>query len=141
MSVARTHPPSAPPPCVESHSKGPRERAVARRQPSFFEVAWKRSKSATTAVSALRYVCEYGQACDAEDRALEMAEYAAHTGMARSHAFRRRDAFRKCFPKDDVLDVWAIFKPMLKGSNFAHEGSFGQAIYVGSLTFNPKART
>ena len=113
---------------------------MARRQPSFLEVGWRRSGSVTTAMNALRFVVEYGQACDDVGRDLEIAEYAEHVGISRAYGFRRRDAFRKCFPKDDVHDVWAIFRPLLKESNFAQEGSLAQAVYVASLTWNPKPK-
>ncbi len=110
------------------------------RKRTFFEVGWRNARSATTALSALRYVVEYGQACDVEGRQLSTPEYAKHCGMATSHAYRRRDAFRAAFPGNDECAVWDIFRPFLMRSNFKAEGSFGQAIYCGSLIWNGKPK-
>lgn len=110
------------------------------RKRTFYEVGWLKSGSPTTALSALRYVVEYGQACDVEGRQLSTPEYARFSGMATSHAYRRRDAFRASYPGNDELAVWEIFRPFLKASNFKAAGSFGQAIFCGSLIWNGKPK-
>ena len=90
-------------------------------------------------MNALRFVVEYGRACDdLEEETLTVEEYGDHVGISRAQAFRRQSAFRTCFPGDDVLDVWAIFRPFLDASNFKDESPTKQAVYVGSLVFNPK---
>jgi hypothetical protein len=63
----------------------------------------------------------------------EIAEYGAHIGVATSLAYRRRDAFRKCFPRSDALEIWGNVRTSLKRSNFAHEHPLGQAVYLGSM--------
>jgi hypothetical protein len=104
----------------------------------FAEVAWRRAKSFTSAMHALRFVCEYGRACDDLDvDELSADELAKHLGVARAQVFQRQAAFRTCFPEDDVLGVWAIFKPFLDASNFRHDSARKQAVYVGSLIYNP----
>src|SRR5690348_10618279 len=95
---------------------------MARRKPTLMEVAYKNSKSVTTAMNALRFVVEYGQACDDNDgREIEITEYGTHIGVATSLAYRRRDSFRKCFPGSDPLEIWMGVRPSLKRSSFAHE--------------------
>jgi hypothetical protein len=100
----------------------------------FFVVAYKRSKSATTALTALRFLVEYGQAVDDLGDGIKIEDYAEHVGLSRSQAFRRQAAFRTCFPNDDVLTMWEIVKPALRKSAFRHDGSAAQAVFVGSMT-------
>lgn len=99
-----------------------------------FLVEWHaRSKSPTTALNAMRFVVEYGPMCDALGTEPSIDAYAEHVGASRSQAFRRQKAFRVCSPKQDVLSVWSIVKPLLEKSNFRAEGPRAQAIFGLSI--------
>jgi hypothetical protein len=76
---------------------------------------------------------EYGSACDDLEEEISLPQLAAHIGVATSLVYRRRDAFRKCFPNDDVLKMWEIVRPLLKKSAFAHEPTMAQVMYVSAL--------
>lgn len=96
-------------------------------------MAYARSKSFTTAMNALRFIVEYGPACDRRGEPLRIEEYAEEVGLSRSQAFRRQAAFRTCFPKDDELAMWSWIKPLLQASNFRHEHPRAQAVFIGTL--------
>jgi hypothetical protein len=100
---------------------------------TFAVEAYARSKSATTAMTAMRYVVEYGRACDVEGQALTVEEYKEHVGVSLAQAYRRRAAFQTCFPKQSVESVWAIVKPLLDASNVKNSGPRAQAIFAGSI--------
>jgi hypothetical protein len=99
----------------------------------FFTVAYKRSKSPMTAISALRFIVEYGQTAEELGSEITIDDYAAHIGQSRSQAFRRQAAFRTCFPKDDVLALWEIVKPALRKSSFKNSTPTEQAVFIGSM--------
>lgn len=102
-------------------------------QRTLFSEAYARSRSATVAINAMRYVVEYGRACDDAGRELNVEEYAEHLGMSIAQAYRRRAAFAECFTKQDVFSVWAIVQPILDASNFKNEGARAQAVFAGSI--------
>jgi len=104
-----------------------------QRDRHFFTVAYGRSKSATTALTALRFLVEYGRTCDELGEEVTIDVYADHVGLSRSQGFRRQSAFRKCFPADDVLNVWRIVKPHLDRSSFSREAPAAQAVFVGAM--------
>jgi len=95
--------------------------------------AYKRARSFTVAMSALRFLVEYGRLCDRVGHAVVIEEYAIDVGLSRSQAFRRQAAFRTCFPKDDLQEMWRIVQPILDASNFANEHPRAQAVFVGTI--------
>jgi len=108
---------------------------MARKAPQrMFLTEWyARSKSFSTTINAMRFVCEYGRACDRLGRELTIEEYAEEVGASRSQAFRRQSAFRTCSTKQDVASVWEIVRPILDASNFRDEGPKAQAVFAASI--------
>jgi hypothetical protein len=100
---------------------------------TFLVEAQARSKSFTTALAAMRYVVEYGRACDDEGRTLNVEEYKQHVGVSLAQAYRRRAAFATCFPSQTVESVWAIVKPLLDESNFKNEHARAQAVFASTI--------
>jgi hypothetical protein len=100
---------------------------------TFYVEAFLRCRSFPTAMRALRYVCEYGRACDDTKRVLNVEEYARHVDASLSQAYRRRRAFIQCFPNQSVESVWEIARPLLDDSPFAGASSQAQAVFVGSI--------
>jgi hypothetical protein len=96
-------------------------------------MAYKRSKSFTTAMAALRFIVEYGRACDRIGEEITIDRYAEEIGQSRSQAFRRQAAFRTCFPEDDVMNIWRIVQPLLDASNFRNESPRAQAVFIASI--------
>ncbi len=107
---------------------------------SFFTYAYQHSRSTTSALNALRFVVEFGQVNDVLGHEPDMLEYATFHGVARSLAYRRREAYRTCFPHQEPITVWEIAREQLKGSVFEHADLRGQAVFVGSLVSNVKKR-
>ncbi len=109
-----------------------------RRKPKhLFALAYARSKSATVALNALRFVVEYGRMCDGvEDvSAVRIEDFAAYTGLSRAQAFRRQASYRTCFPNQDVLHLWEhVIRPNLDASSFKDEPVTMQAVFAGTLT-------
>ena len=104
------------------------------RDLTYAEWGWRNARSLTTAMNALRFVVEYGQAVDDNGQDFDkIEEYGEHVGLSRSQAFRRQAAFRAACPGNEVLDVWALVKPALMASSFAAEGSRKQALFVATL--------
>jgi hypothetical protein len=103
------------------------------KQNLMLTLAYKRAHSFTTVMTALRFVVEYGRACDRIGEAITIERFADEVGCSRSQAFRRQAAFRTCFPKDDVLTLWDIVKPHLDASNFRNEHPRAQAVFVGTI--------
>ena len=99
----------------------------------FFTFAYKQSKSATTALTALRFLVEYGETVDTLGPDIKIEDYADHVGLSRSQAFRRQAAFRQCFPNNDVVALWEIVKPALRKSAFWTEAPAARAVFVGSM--------
>lgn len=100
---------------------------------TFWVEAYARSKSYTTALNAMRYVVEYGRACDDTGRTLNVDEYSKHVGVSLAQAYRRRGAFATCFPNQSVESVWKIVKPLLDGSNFKDAPPRAQAVFASSI--------
>lgn len=106
-----------------------------------FTVAYKRSKSVTVAHNGLVFLVTYGRFLDHEFGNhpwpalddVKIEEYAEYEGISRAQAFRRQQAFRRCFPKDDIATLWGIVRPLLDGSSFRDENPKAQAVYVGSI--------
>lgn len=99
----------------------------------FMTEFFARSKSMGTTINAMRFVIEYGRACDRLDRELSIEEYAADVGCSLSQAYRRQAAFRACVTKQDVFSVWKIVKPILDASNFKKKSPKAQAIFALSI--------
>jgi hypothetical protein len=101
--------------------------------------AYARSKSMTTTMQALRFIVEYGpyadtvQDPDTLGTTADMDAYAEHMGISRAQAYRRQQAFRACFPKDDVMNLWRIVGPLLKESVFKAEHPRSQAVFIGTI--------
>jgi hypothetical protein len=104
-----------------------------QREQLLLTVAYKRSKSFTVAMNALRFLVEYGPFTEHDDGKLTIEDYAEYVGISRAQAFRRQQAFRQCFPKDDVHALWDIVRPILNGSPFKNEHPRAQAVFVGSI--------
>lgn len=100
---------------------------------SFYVEAYARTKSFPTAMRAMRFVVEYGRACDETGEVLTTPEYGTHVGCSQAQAYRRRQAFIQCFPNQTVESVWAIVKPALDASPFRNEHSRAQAVFAGSI--------
>jgi hypothetical protein len=102
---------------------------------SMFMTEWfARSKSMSATLNAMRFVIEYGRACDLrEGQPLTIDEYAAHVGVSLSQAYRRQAAFRTCSPKQDEFSVWDIVGPILDASNFKTQSPRSQAIFGLSI--------
>lgn len=100
---------------------------------TFLVEGYARSKSFSTTINAMRFVCEYGRACDVLDRELTIDEYSAHVGVSLSQAYRRQAAFKACFPKQDVFSVWKIVRPLLDESSFKNEGPRAQAVFAATI--------
>jgi hypothetical protein len=96
-------------------------------------LAQRRSHSVTTTITALRFLVEYGRTCDRIGEEIEIEQFAEEVGVSRSQAFRRQAAFRKCFPKDDVLTLWEHVKPTLDSSTFSTLDPKMQAVFLASL--------
>ena len=104
-----------------------------QRDRLFLTLAYSRSKSVTTSLTALRFIIEYGRTCDVLEDVVSITTYADHVGLSVAQAYRRQAAFRTCFPKDDVLVVWKIVRPLLDASPFKNEAPAAQAVYVATL--------
>jgi hypothetical protein len=85
-------------------------------------------------MNALRFLVEYGPFTEHDDDGrLTIEDYAEYVGISRAQAFRRQQAFRKCFPNDDVHALWDVVRPLLNASPFSHEGPKAQAVFVSSI--------
>jgi len=100
---------------------------------TFMVEAYARSKSLTVTLAAMRYVVEYGRACDDLGRSLTVEEYKEHVGVSLAQAYRRRAAFATCFPAQTVESVWAIVKPLLDDSSFKDEHPRAQAVFASTI--------
>jgi hypothetical protein len=117
------------------------QRKKAQRQTSLLlTVAYRRSKSFTVAMNALTFLVTYGEFIDHEeahhgktDDDVRIEDYAAFENISRAQAFRRQQAFRTCFPSDDVLTLWAIVRPLLASSPFKDEHPRAQAAFAGTI--------
>jgi len=111
---------------------------VKKRQAKhLFSLAYARSKSATVALNALRFAIEYGRMVDGlgDDAEVRIEDYADHVGISRAHGFRRQQAYRKCFPNQDALDLWRrVIEPALSKSSFDTEPLTAQAVFAGTLS-------
>jgi hypothetical protein len=108
-----------------------------RRKPKhLFTLAYARSKSTTVALQALRFSIEYGRFVDVvNDDDVSIEAFASHVGISRAQAFRRQQAYRQCFPNQDVLDLWErVVRPALDKSAFKSEPPAAQSVFAGTLT-------
>jgi hypothetical protein len=108
-----------------------------RKAKHLFTLAYARSHSPTVALTALRFCVEYGRMCDnvADPASIRIEDYAEHVGISRAQAFRRQQAYRECFPKQDVVDLWErVIRENLDGSSFKNEPSLSQAVFAGTLS-------
>ena len=95
--------------------------------------AYARSKSLTVTLAAMRYVVEYGRACDDRGCALDVDEYSKHVGVSLAQAYRRRAAFTTCFPSQTAESVWKIVRPLLDESDFKDEHPVAQAVFASTI--------
>jgi hypothetical protein len=103
---------------------------------TFLVEAYTRSKSTTTAINAMRYIVEYGTLCDLAGRELTVEEYSEQVGASLAQAYRRRAAYGTCFGKQEVLDLWAIVRPILVASSFKNAHPKSQAIFASTIVGN-----
>lgn len=104
-----------------------------RINPTLLLEYYARSKSPTTAMTALRFVCEYGRACDETKSVLRIEDYGKHVGCSQAQAFRRQQAFKTCSPNQDVLSVWKIVRPLLDQSPFKDQAPAAQALFAATI--------
>jgi len=115
---------------------------VRRKAKHLFTLAYARCRSTTTALQALRFCIEYGRMTDDVRRTEEirMDEYAEHVGVSLAQAYRRRAAYRTCFPNQDVMHLWhEVVRPNLDNSSFKDEPPAAQAVFAGSLVIELSA--